>query len=50
MQPVISNKHVHVYLIKCLSEMNSYTVFYTGEFHQIEPQAPNVTIFAYNKT
>lgn len=25
-------------------------VFYTGEFHQIEPQAPNVTIFAYNKT
>lgn len=37
MQPVISNEHVHVYLIKCLSEMNSYTkkvpVFHTGEFH-----------------
>lgn len=39
MQPVMSNEHVHVYLIK-MSKRNEFLyqkvpVFYTGEFHQI---------------
>lgn len=56
MQPVISNEHVHVYLIK-MSKRNEFLyqkvpVLLQENFIKLnlEQQAPNVTIFTYNKT